>query len=184
MPKKESSKKLKKNVGGSSVIGGSITIGEEVLKSTGNIVSSRIENEADEAGHTGLLLMEGIGPAYSAKLKTAGITSIESLLKHGATSAKRKEISEATGISPELILEWVNRADIFRIKGVAEEYSTLLEAAGVDTVTELAQRRAENMYQRMVEINERKNLVRKLPTLKQVEEWIAQAKRLPRVVNY
>jgi predicted flap endonuclease-1-like 5' DNA nuclease len=182
MPKKESPKKLRKNVGGSSVIGGSITVGNGLIKSTGNIVSSS-DNEPIERSNTGLQI-EGIGPVYSEKLKNAGIKSIESLLQKADTFTKRKEVSEATGISDQLILEWVNRADIFRIKGIGSEYSVLLEAAGVDTVTELAQRRVDNLYQRMVEINERKRLVRKLPAKDQIENWIYQAKKLPRIVTY
>ena len=71
-----------------------------------------------------LLDIEGIGPVYSEKLKNAGVKSVESLLKLGATPAGRESIAEKAGIDKRLILEWVNRADLFRIKGVAEEYST------------------------------------------------------------
>jgi predicted flap endonuclease-1-like 5' DNA nuclease len=88
------------------------------------------------------------------------------------------------GISEKLILEWVNHVDLFRIKGVASEYSDLLEEAGVDTVPELAQRKPENLYQKIVETNQAKKLVRKLPTAAQVADWVAQAKALPRKVNY
>ena len=75
-------------------------------------------------------------------------------------------------------------ADLFRIKGVGEEYSDLLEAAGVDTVPELAQRRADNLTAKMAEVNEQKQLVRRLPTEDQVTSWIEAAKSLPRVVTY
>jgi predicted flap endonuclease-1-like 5' DNA nuclease len=83
-----------------------------------------------------------------------------------------------------LILKWVNRADLFRIKGVGEEYADLLEIAGVDTVPELAQRNAENLYQKVVEANQEKNLVRRLPSQSAVRDWIKQAKKLPRAINY
>ena len=82
------------------------------------------------------------------------------------------------------MLEWTNRADLFRIKGVGEEYSDLLEAAGVDTVVELAQRNTEHLFQKMVATNEGKKKVRKLPTQGQVADWIEQAKALPRVMTY
>jgi predicted flap endonuclease-1-like 5' DNA nuclease len=78
----------------------------------------------------------------------------------------------------------VNLADLFRIKGVAEEYSDLLEEAGVDTVRELAQRNPKNLYRAMVDKNEAKKLVRRLPSEGQVADWVAQAKKLPRVVKY
>jgi predicted flap endonuclease-1-like 5' DNA nuclease len=89
-----------------------------------------------------------------------------------------------SGVSEKLILEWVNHADLFRIKGVGEEYADLLEEAGVDTVVELANRNAGNLVKKMAEVNARKNLVNKLPALSQVENWIAQAKKLPRAVSY
>ena len=128
--------------------------------------------------------VEGIGPTYAAKLVAAGITKTEILLEKGATPQGRKAIEEQTGISHGLILEWVNHVDLYRIKGVASEYSDLLEEAGVDTVVELARRVAENLYQKMLEVNADKKLVRRPPTQAQVADWIEQAKKLPRVINY
>lgn len=133
---------------------------------------------------TKLISIEGIGEVYDAKLKEIGIQSVESLLKKGATPKGRKDLAAASGISDTLILEWVNRADLFRIKGVGEEYSDLLEASGVDTVVELAKRRADNLYAKMVEVNGEKKLVRQLPTQTMVESWIEHAKQLPRIVSY
>jgi len=128
--------------------------------------------------------VEGIGPVYAAKLQAAGIAATEILLEKGASPQGRKEIEEQTGISHGLILEWVNHVDLYRIKGVASEYSDLLEEAGVDTVVELARRAAANLYQKMVAVNAEKKLVRRLPTEKQVADWIEQAKKLPRAVSY
>jgi predicted flap endonuclease-1-like 5' DNA nuclease len=128
--------------------------------------------------------IEGIGPAYAVKLNKAGIRSVETLLKNGASEKGRKEIAETTGVTHSLILEWVNRADLYRIKGVGSQYSDLLEKAGVDTVVELSKRVPGNLYKTMVEVNQAKNLVNKMPGLKNVEHWIDQAKKLPRVVSY
>ncbi|HEY5902472.1 MAG TPA: DUF4332 domain-containing protein [Anaerolineales bacterium] len=128
--------------------------------------------------------VEGIGPAYAAKLSSAGIRSLESLLKMGATPDGRKEIAKMTGIGDALILEWVNLADLYRIKGVGSEYSDLLEEAGVDTVVELAKRVPANLYEKMGDVNKAKNLVNKMPSRNQVENWVAQAKKLPRVIKY
>jgi len=77
------------------------------------------------------------------KLEAAGVKTVEALLEAGATPKGREELAQKAGIDKGLILEWVNHADLFRIKGVAEEYSDLLEEAGVDTVVELAQRNPE-----------------------------------------
>jgi predicted flap endonuclease-1-like 5' DNA nuclease len=131
-----------------------------------------------------LLSVEGIGEKFAAKLKEAGVTSTDVLLQKGSTPKGRKELAEQTGISEKLILEWVNHVDLFRIKGVGEEYADLLEEAGVDTVVELAQRNPENLYNKLVEINAAKKLVRKMPVKSQVEDWIEQAKSLPRVITY
>lgn len=128
--------------------------------------------------------IEGVGDAYAQKLKAAGISTTEALLEKGGTPKGRKELAEQTGISDALILRWVNHADLYRIKGVGSEYSELLEAAGVDTVVELAKRNAENLHQKMVEVNEAKKKVRKLPVQSQVSDWVEQAKQLPRAVHY
>ena len=131
-----------------------------------------------------IINIEGIGEKYSVELKKIGIVTTEALLKAGAAPKGRQEIAEKSGISEKLILEWVNLSDLFRIKGVGEEYSDLLEEAGVDTVRELAQRNPKNLYQKLQETNEKKKLVRQLPIQADVEDWVAQAKKLPRAVSY
>jgi len=128
--------------------------------------------------------VEGIGSKYAGKLQKAGVSTADALLKAGMTPKGRKELAEKTGIGDALILQWVNHVDLYRIKGIGSEYSDLLEAAGVDTVPELAQRKAANLTQKMVAINKEKKLVRKLPVEKQVSDWIEQAKKLPRVITY
>ncbi|MEM3061729.1 MAG: DUF4332 domain-containing protein [Candidatus Bathyarchaeia archaeon] len=128
--------------------------------------------------------IEGIGPEYANKLVGAGIKNTEDLLNVGATRKGREELAKKTGISEKLILEWVNLADLFRIKGVGEEYSDLLEEAGVDTVIELSKRDPENLHAKMLEVNKEKKLVRRAPTLNEVKSWIKQAKKLPRKVEY
>jgi len=133
---------------------------------------------------TTIVDIEGIGETYAKKLSEVGIKTVEALLKLGATPAGRKDIAEKTGISDHLILEWVNHADLFRIKGIASEYADLLEEAGVDTVVELAQRKAENLFEKIVSVNKEKKLVRQLPTAKAVADWVEQAKKLDRVIKY
>ncbi len=128
--------------------------------------------------------IEGIGPVNAGKLSKIGIRSVESLLKKGASRKGREGIVSATGISEKLILEWVNLADLYRVKGIGSEYSDLLEEAGVDTVAELGKRVAENLLKKMIEVNAAKNLVNKMPGLKQVTSWIDQAKKLPKAVTY
>lgn len=128
--------------------------------------------------------IEGIGPQYAEKLRAAGIASVEKLLESGATAKGRDELSTKTGISSKMILTWVNHADLFRIKGVAGQFSELLEATGVDTVPELAQRNAENLQKAMAQTNDEKHLAKTTPSLKQVTDWIAEAKTLPKTVSH
>ncbi len=133
---------------------------------------------------TKLIDIEGIGEVYAQKLQAAGIATLEALLEQGATPKGREEIAAQTGLSSKLILRWVNHADLFRINGIGSQYAELLEAAGVDTVPELAQRNPENLHQKLLEINGEKKLVRQVAGLNQVSNWIEQAKNLPRLIFY
>lgn len=128
--------------------------------------------------------IEGIGPAYGEKLEAAGVKTDSALLEQGASKKGRQEIAEKTGISETHILNWVNRADLARIKGIGSEYADLLEASGVDSVPELGQRNAANLHAKMTEVNAEKSLVRSLPSESMVEGWVEQAKGLDRVVTH
>ena len=128
--------------------------------------------------------IEGIGPVLGEKLRAAGINTVNKLLEKAATKKQRQSLAEETGISEKQILKFTNMADLFRLNGVGQEYAELLEVAGVDTVPELAQRNAANLTAKMEEVNEAKNLTRKTPSATEVEKWIAQAKELPRVIEY
>mgnify|MGYP000860205498 CR=1 FL=1 len=128
--------------------------------------------------------IEGVGPSYASKLADAGVKTVAGLLKAGASAKGRAKLAEATGISGKRILRWVNHADLFRIDGVAGEHAELLEAAGVDTVVELATRKPTNLAEALAATNEERKLVRSVPTLAEVKKWVAQAKELPRVVTH
>ena len=117
-------------------------------------------------------------------MRAEGINTVDKLLENAATKKQRQSLAEETGISEKQILKFTNMADLFRLNGVGQEYAELLEVAGVDTVPELAQRNAANLTAKMEEVNEAKNLTRKTPSATEVEKWIAQAKELPRVIEY
>lgn len=131
-----------------------------------------------------ILAIEGIGPANADKLREQGIATTEALLRDGGAAAGRRQLAQATGISEASILAWVNRADLMRVKGIGEEYSDLLEAAGVDTVKELRRRKAENLHQTMLATNEEKRLVRRPPSLSEVQGWIEFANTLEPAVTH
>lgn len=128
--------------------------------------------------------IEGIGPVLGKKFREAGIATTDALLKACLTKKQRKEVAEKTEISEAQILKFANQVDLFRVKGIGSEYAELLEAAGVDTVKELAQRKPENLCEKMMEVNEAKKLVRRVPPLKSVQNWVEQAKTLPRALEY
>ncbi len=128
--------------------------------------------------------IEGVGEVYAQKLEEAGITTTGKLMVEAVSRKGRQELAEKTGISEKLILRWVNHIDLYRIRGVGSEYADLLEAAGVDTVPELAQRNPDNLYQALIETNLEKRLVRQPPTPEQVRDWVEQAKLLPRIIQY
>ena len=131
-----------------------------------------------------LTTIEGIGEKFAEQLKAAGAGTVEKLLDAGSTRSGRKKLAEASGVDAKRILRFVNHADLMRIKGVSSQMSELLEASGVDTVAALARRNATNLQKKMVETNEQKKLVRKVPAVSQVQSWVDQANELPRVVQY
>ncbi len=128
--------------------------------------------------------IEGIGEVYAEKLIAAGIKSTDDLLNKCANPAGRKALAEVTGISPKLILTWTNHCDLMRIDGVGPQFSELLEAAGVDSVKELKHRVPANLQAKIEEVNEQKHLVRRVPSVVEVEKMVAQAKELPPVLEY
>ena len=128
--------------------------------------------------------IEGVGEVYAQKLEAAGIAKVEDLLEQCAAPKGRTDLAEKTGISDKLILRWTNHADLFRISGVGPQFAELLEAAGVDTVKEFRHRVAENLVPKMEEVNQAKNLVGRVPSVKEVQKMIDQAKELEPKVTY
>ncbi|UCH79710.1 MAG: DUF4332 domain-containing protein [Nitrospiraceae bacterium] len=128
--------------------------------------------------------IEGVGESFARKLNKAGVTTTESLLEKGASPQGRREIAEKSGIGEKTILKWVNQVDLARIKGISEEYGELLEFSGVDSVPELAHRNPESLMDSLTRANDSKKLVRKLPSLSQISQWVHQAKTLPKIVTH
>ena len=128
--------------------------------------------------------VEGIGPTFAEKLIAAGVATTEALLDRGASDAGRSRLASEAGISEQLLLKWVNHADLMRIDGVGSEYADLLEAAGVDSPAELAQRNAANLAVTFGELDAGRNTVRRIPSEAAVTGWIAEAKTMERRVEH
>lgn len=71
-------------------------------------------------------------------------------------------------------------ADIIRVLGIGPEYAETLNKIGINSCAELAQRDAESTLARLKELVEKMEtqVVRRLPTLDEIEDWIKQAKTL------
>ena len=129
--------------------------------------------------------VEGIGEGAGGKLRAAGIGTTDDLLMAAGSASGRAKVSAQTGISEHQLLKWANHVDLMRIPGVGSEFSDLLEAAGVDSPAELAQRNAANLAQTFQELDAaRPNWIRRIPSQETVEEWIKAAKRLETVISH
>ncbi len=128
--------------------------------------------------------IEGVGPAYAAKLEAAGVKTIDGLLSTGGTKKGRVELAEKSGVAEANILRWVNHCDLMRIKGVGPQFSELLEKAGVDSVPELAQRNAANLAKKMDEVNADSNISGRSPSEEEVSDWVEAAKSMDRAVHH
>jgi predicted flap endonuclease-1-like 5' DNA nuclease len=128
--------------------------------------------------------VEGIGPAFAEKLGAVGVSTVGDLLEKGASPEGRESLAEASGISEAMIRDWVNHADLMRINGVGPQFAEMLEASGVDSIPELAQRNAANLATKLDEVNAAKNLANRTPSLSEVERWIEEAKTMPRIVTH
>ena len=129
--------------------------------------------------------VEGIGPGHAAKLSEAGVRSTDDLLEQAGSAAGRDRLAARTGLSAGQLLKWANHVDLMRLDGVGAEFAELLEAAGVDSPAELAQRSAENLAQTFQELDAaRPNTVRRVPSEAVVAGWIAEARTMKRAVSH
>ena len=129
--------------------------------------------------------VEGIGREYAEKLAASGITTTDDLLARCGSSGGREAVSAATGISTHQLLKWTNHVDLMRLPGVGSEYADLLEAAGVDSPAELAQRNAANLAQTFQEVDAaRPNWIRRIPSEETITGWIAAAAEVEKAVSH
>ena len=128
--------------------------------------------------------LRGMNPQLETKLKALGIKNSDDLLEHVKTPAARRDLAAKLGVDPSIVSELANRADLARVRGIGGVYSDLLEAAGVDTVKELARRNPENLHEAIVKLNAEMRLAGRVPSLNMVQKWVEQAKSLAPVLEY
>jgi predicted flap endonuclease-1-like 5' DNA nuclease len=156
---------------------------EKLLQKNPKIIR-KLKSTSVASTSTNIMEIEGIGEKYGEVFKSQGIPTVEKLLQLCKTKAGREEVAKKTNLPYSLILKWANHADLFRINGVAGQFSELLEASGVDTVVELSKRNPENLLKKMEEVSKSNNYTKKIPSLEQVIDWVEQAKKLPRALEY
>ena len=125
-----------------------------------------------------------IGADTALILKSEGIRTTVGLLHCAKTPKQRLRIAEKVGTDDKCVLDWVTAADRMRVKGVGWEYAELLCAAGVKTANELKFRNPQKLVDQMTQANDRRKLVRLLPSIKVVQRWIESAQKLPPVIRY
>lgn len=157
---------------------------EPAIKPPEPVEKPIVRAKALSALDQGIEQIKGMEPSYAEKLKEVNITTVRDLLEAGATRKGRRSLAKITGVSERTVLTWVNRADLFRVKGIGTEYSELLNVAGVKTVVQLSRRNPANLRMKLEEINREKMLVKQLPSVETITEWIRHAKSLKRRVEY
>jgi site-specific recombinase XerD len=126
----------------------------------------------------------GIATEHIEKLAALGITDVEGVLETGRTKAAREELSRRSGVPLDAVLELVKLADLMRIVDIKGIRVRLLYEAGVDTVEKVSKCDPEGLRERIIEVNEEKQILKRHPTLVETRYWITQAKALEKVVEY
>jgi hypothetical protein len=117
------------------------------------------------------------------RLHKASVNTTEELLDKAAKTKDRKALAKTTGLSAAELLALARRCDVLRIKGVGSEMVLLLEAAGVKSTAELAKQNAATLMDALTTANKAAKISEKPPTEPQVADWIAQAQKLPQVLE-
>lgn len=143
----------------------------------------RMAEKREGSGMATIDTISGLDPKTATRFRKSRVRTTEALLKRGATKRGRRDLAEATRLDEKKILVWLNRADLMRVKGIGPEYSDLLEAAGVDTIKELRRRNPASLTKKMIQINESRKLVQRLPTEGMVERWVAHASDLDPIIT-
>ena len=127
--------------------------------------------------------IRAIGHRDATKLRKARVRTTDALLNQAATRKGRADVSERTGIPTADLLRWAQQADLMRIKGVGSEYADLLAGEGVDTIKALRRRNASNLMAAMAQVNAKRRIVQRLPTVEMVQGWIDEANEIEPIVS-
>jgi predicted flap endonuclease-1-like 5' DNA nuclease len=127
--------------------------------------------------------IEGIGSLRGRLLNGMGVRTVDDFLSVGSTRVGRQRIASRLGVSYRMVLSWLQRGDLLRVKGVGSQYSELLESAGVSSVADLSSRDGLVLWRTLRGVNREKRLVRRVPPRETVEMWVYNAKKLNPIIS-
>jgi predicted flap endonuclease-1-like 5' DNA nuclease len=129
-------------------------------------------------------MIEGIGPIRSELLRNSGIKTVDDLLRVGASNLARHQLAKEVGVTDGILLKWINRGDLLRVRGVGRQYSELLESAGVISASDLSTRNPNYLHQTLKGVNREKNLVKRVPPADTIRIWVNNAKNLEPIMEH
>ena len=119
--------------------------------------------------------INGMTHTEATKLRRARVRTTTTFLQIASTRSGRALLTKETGINSPKLLHWARRAELMQIKNLGRDYADLLEAAGVESVSELKRRNPESLHEMMQKINNKKNIVDRMPSLNRVSKWVADS---------
>lgn len=120
--------------------------------------------------------INGMTHTEATKLRRARVRTTVTFLQIASTRSGRALLTKETGITSPKLLHWAKRAELMKIKNLGRDYADLLEAVGVESVTDLKRRNPESLHEMMHNANQAKKIVDRMPSLKRVANWIDDSK--------
>ena len=120
--------------------------------------------------------INGMTHTEATKLRRARVRTTVTFLQIASTRSGRALLTKETGITSPKLLHWAKRAELMKIKNLGRDYADLLEAVGVESVTDLKRRNPESLHEMMNNANQAKKIVDRMPSLKRVANWIDDSK--------
>ncbi len=126
----------------------------------------------------------GISPATIARLETRNIKNTEQMLIAGRTKEQRLALAREADISEDDLLELVKLSDLARLPGVKGIRARLYFDAGIDSVKKMANCEPEALRIMVTEYVERTGFKGIPPLPREVSSTIANAQKLPKVLEF
>jgi hypothetical protein len=114
---------------------------------------------------------------HARLLEKAGVKEVEDLLT--LSYYQINKLARSIGVSVRALDTWQEHADLMRIQGVSPEVANSINLIGIDSVKEFAYRNAKTTIEKLKELKKgNPKILTEVPTLKNIEDWINEAKNL------